>query len=467
LGNANLAVELLTTTDQTRARILAIQLEGMNDQRKILVDQVTNEALAQIKETPSLAEYNGLVLAAQNWHPGVVGIAASRLVDQFGKPTILISLTQHDNIGRGSARSVPGCDIHKAIKTQADLLLSFGGHPMAAGLALSANDVIAFRRGLSDALANCQGSLEKDVRIDAFIPLEQISVDLLNTIQRLAPFGNGNPPVMLACREVEIVSETIFGKQHEHKRVVIADNTGHQQEVIWWRGVKENAPQGKFDLAFTIGFDDYKGGVQVEWQTVRQLTTLAMVTGKPEFIDWQQHRDVTSEIKQQNLSMIWGEGVSSTDLTLLPRHKIQPDDTLVIWTVPPDENIYQQAMKLVQPQRVFLVGQHSPFDSLPAFMRQLMGLIKYAMQHKNGQIEWETLVAVLGHTLATVRLGIDWLVAQGKLSSESINGGLLKLQPAQQSANLPEATEIEKRLKTALAETVAYREFFRSTFGKR
>jgi DeoR/GlpR family transcriptional regulator of sugar metabolism len=100
-------------------------------------------------------------------------------------------------------------------------------------------------------------------------------------------------------------------------------------------------------------------------------------------------------------------------------------------------------------------------------MRQLMGLIKYAMQHKNGQIEWETLVAVLGHTLATVRLGIDWLVAQGKLSSESINGGLLKLQPAQQSANLPEATEIEKRLKTALAETVAYREFFRSTFGKR
>jgi len=123
LGDANLAVELLTTTDLSRARIIALQLEALNDRRKMLVDRVVIQALSQLEDTPSLADYHAIVLAAADWHPGVIGIAANRLVEKYGKPAILIAL-RPDGQGYGSARSILGCDIHQAIKTQAEPIVS-------------------------------------------------------------------------------------------------------------------------------------------------------------------------------------------------------------------------------------------------------------------------------------------------------------------------------------------------------
>jgi single-stranded-DNA-specific exonuclease len=336
LGNANLAVELLTTTDLSRARILATQIEGMNDQRKLLVEQVTAAALLQIEQTPSLAEYNALVLAGHNWHPGVIGIAASRLVEQFGKPTILITLSsgitgdeqrpkmvgsgafvggnlKGSLLGRGSARSVAGCDIHEAIKTQADLLLSFGGHPMAAGLALPAENLSSFRRGLSEALEGCQASSEKVMTIDAVVNLAEVDMALLQTIQRLAPFGQGNPAITFACREVELVSESAFGKQGGHKQVTLRDKAGTEQEFIWWQGARENTPTGLFDVAFQLGADDFHGGdsIQLVWRGARQESAPTVISTKPILIDWRHEPNIEAKLAEAQLNMVWGEGVSA------------------------------------------------------------------------------------------------------------------------------------------------------------
>jgi single-stranded-DNA-specific exonuclease len=267
LDDANLAVELLTTPDLTQARIIALRLEGLNERRKLLTDRVVVEALAQLADTPSLAEYNAIVLAGSEWHPGVIGIAASRVAEQYARPVILFNAA-----GRGSARSVPGCDIHAAIKSQAHLLRSFGGHPMAAGLALKSPELLAdFRRGVSAALGDCRPP-EKSLTVDAVVTLPQISMELLRTIQRLAPFGAGNPPVLLGVAGVRVIGESAFGKSRTHARVVIADASGQQREVIWWRGATEPSPTGQFDLAFSLGPDDFKGGeaVQLEWRAARE-----------------------------------------------------------------------------------------------------------------------------------------------------------------------------------------------------
>lgn len=480
LGNANLAVELLTTTDPSRANILATQIEGLNDQRKLLVEQVTAEALEQIAQTPSLADYNGLVLAAPGWHPGVIGIAASRLVDQFGKPTILIALTGEgrERVGRGSARSVAGCDIHQAIKSQANLLHHFGGHPMAAGLSMPAENLIPFRQGLSDALAGCHQAADRAFYVDAFVPLREVSSTLLTTIQRLAPFGPGNPPVMLACREVEVVQQTIFGKWNDHKRVVIADQAGDKQELIWWGGANEPSPAGQFDVAFTLSPDDFhgEGAVQLEWQTFRQVEEVATIVTKPTLVDWQTVDKPVNLIRQHNLAMIWGEGIRLPDVSLRSREQLQPSNHLVIWTVPPHEQIYRQALATVQPQQIFLVGQPTSSDTLPAFMQLLMGLLKYAGQHKEGLFHVKQLAAAMGHTEATIRLGLDWLIAQGKViiepttestieSSNHLAQSPWQLKIAQQPPDKSRAAIVELQLKAALAETAAYRKFFRTTFA--
>jgi len=472
LGDANLAVELLTTNNLARARIIALQLEALNDRRKLLVDRVVVQALGQLEDTPSLAEYNAIVLAAADWHPGVIGIAASRLVEQYGKPAILIALRSDESLGRGSARSVPGCDIHRALKTQARLLPSFGVHPMAAGLAIQPKNIATFRRGLSAALRDCQASSEKTMTIDAVLDLPQISMELLTTIQRLAPFGAGNPTVRLGCIGLNVVDEAIFGKARTHKRLVVQDAAGCQQEIIWWGGAAEPSPSGTFDLAFSLSPNDFSGsnGVQLAWLTAREWTP-APVTVKPEFIDWRQTNDPISNgqlsivnpkgrLRTSQLSTIWAEGAALPDVPSLPRHKLSPAETLVIWTAPPGQDIYQQALAAVKPRQIFLVGQLPPFDTLPAFVKQLMGLVKYALTHKEGEVSPEDLAAALSHRLATVRLGINWLVAQGKLSIYVEEDDLLVLRPANHSP-VTEAATVENLLQVALAETAAYRKFFR------
>lgn len=464
LGDANLAVELLTTGDLTRARIIALQLEALNDRRKLLVDRVVVQALGQLEDTPSLAEYKAIVLAATDWHPGVLGIAASRLIDQFGKPAILLALRPDEPLARGSARSVPGCDIHQALKTQAHLLHSFGGHPRAAGLALAPDNIAAFRRGLSAAFEGCQSASEKTITLDALVELPQISPELLASIQRLAPFGEGNPPVRLGCTGLHLVEEKVFGKTGSHKRVVVRDAAGFLQEIIWWGGAAEPSPQGTFDLAFTLSPDDFNGGgIQVEWLAAREWTP-APVVAKPEFVDWRQVGPLQSKIDAQMGSLkskiLWSEGLTLPNLSPLSRHQLAPAETLVVWTAPPGQDIYQQALQVVKPRHIFIVGQPSPFETLPAFLKQLLGLIKYALTHKEGEVNLDELAAALGHRPATVRLGIDWLAVQGKLSIYADEGDILVLRPDQRPPG-PEAGAVENLLQTALAETAAYRRFFR------
>jgi single-stranded-DNA-specific exonuclease len=460
LGDANLAVELLTTTNLARARIIALQLEALNDRRKLLVDRVVVQALSQLEDTPSLADYNAIVLAETDWHPGVVGIAANRLTDQYGKPAILISI-RPDGLGRGSARSVRGCDIHQALKTQTNLLASFGGHPMAAGLALPPENLTAFRRGLSVALAGCRTTSAKTITLDLMVGLSQASMDLLSTIRQLAPFGPGNPPVRLGCTGLSLVDESIFGKTRSHKRLVIEDETGYRQQVIWWGGATDRSPEGTFDLVFTLNPDDYRGGesVQLEWIAAREWQP-ATIIAKPEFVDWRAVDDTQSKIQNLKSRIVWAEGLSSPLAPSHLRHQLQPAETLVIWTAPPGHDIFQQAMAAVRPQQTILVGQPSPFDTLPAFIKQMMGLIKYAMLHREGNINLAELAAALGHRVATVRLGIDWLMARGKLAIDVEEEELLVLRP-DQSQPTEAVTTIEDILNSALVETAAYRKFFR------
>jgi hypothetical protein len=133
---------------------------------------------------------------------------------------------------------------------------------------------------------------------------------------------------------------------------------------------------------------------------------------------------------------------------------------LVIWTAPPGQDIFQQILTAVQPRQIFLVGQPSPLDALSPFVKQLMGLVKYAITHKEGEVYLADLAAALGHRGTTARLGINWLVAQGKLTIYAEEEALLVLRPAQQPAT-ELATTIENMLKSALAETSAYRRFFK------
>ncbi len=219
LGDANLAVEFLTTDDVQRARVLATMLEGLNAERKRLTDQIFQGALAQIERDPALLEHAALVLAHPSWPAGVIGIVASRLAERLNRPVVLLAAPP-GQLARGSARSVEGCNISAAIAAQSPLLASFGGHPMAAGLAIDPERIPEFRRKLSRSVAAELGdsAAEPTLAIDGQLPLSDLSLDLVADLERLAPFGPGNPRLVLVSPNHALLSHTTIGRHAEHRR---------------------------------------------------------------------------------------------------------------------------------------------------------------------------------------------------------------------------------------------------------
>ncbi len=253
LADANVGVEFLSTADLARARMLAAELEGLNAQRKLLCDQVTQAAESQLERDATLLEQAALVLSHPSWPAGVVGIVAGRLAERYHKPTILIA-TPDGELGRGSARSVEGCDIHAAIAAQGEMLERFGGHPMAAGLSIQSERIPQFRRALSRTVRQMCADLGRRpaLHIDGYLPLSDLSLDLVAQIERLAPFGPGNPPLTLASRGVTLTSHTAVGRSGEHLRLTVENAEGTSQTVLWWQGAGRGLPEGRFDLAYIV-----------------------------------------------------------------------------------------------------------------------------------------------------------------------------------------------------------------------
>lgn len=459
LGDAGQGVELLTTADTGRARILAAQLDALNERRKLLVDRIVVQALGMLADTPSLAEYNAIVLAAADWHPGVIGIACSRLAEQYNRPVIL--LAQRDGLARGSARSVPGCDIHQALKSQAGLLASFGGHPMAAGLALPAQNLTDFRGGLSAALAGCVAQSEPALTIDAVVTLPQLTPDLLETLQKLAPFGAGNPPIRLAVTDLTVQSGVVFGRARNHKRVVVGDAAGNQAGVIRWNGAAEPLPAGRFDLALTASRDDYgaQGGVQLVWGEAREQVEAGGAPVKRQVVDLRETVELKFLLADPE-AVFWTDG-ALPDVRRLAGLEPGRVKKLVIWQAPPGQDVLAQTLVATQPETVFLVARPGELDQFAAFVPHLMGVIKYTLAHYNGQFEIAAVATAMMHRPATVRLGLDWLENQGKLRVTALSDETLMVR-AHNAPPLAGNDEVQAALLALLQETAAYRAFVRS-----
>ncbi len=342
LGDANLAVEFLTTDDPQRARVLANMLEGMNAERKRLTDQIFQGALAQIERDPSLLEHAALVLAHPAWPAGVIGIVASRLVERFHRPVVLLAAPP-GQLARGSARSVDGCNISAAIAAQSALLAGFGGHPMAAGLSIDPERIAEFRRRLGRSVAAQLGqtAAEPALMIDGHLPLAEISLDLVADLERLAPFGPGNPRLTLVSPNHSLAGDRTIGRYNEHRLLTVEDATGARQQVIWWHGAGWPLPAQRFDLAYSARASTWRGqrNVQIEWRDARPVPDAVVVIppARPGVVDQRraaQPAAVLANVRAQPGVQVWCEGEARQALGGQDRSELAPGDTLVIWSNP-------------------------------------------------------------------------------------------------------------------------------------
>jgi single-stranded-DNA-specific exonuclease len=204
-----------------------------------------------------------LVFASPNWHPGVIGIVASRMVDRFGRPAILISLK--DGIGKGSGRSISEFNIYQGLKRCDSLLLSYGGHHYAAGISIREEDIDAFTTLFREVVH--EKSMEADftvsTAIDAQCSLKDITHELMSQFHQLAPFGSGNPEPVLCIRNVSVASPSIVGNNHLKMRV---SSNGLSRNSIWF-GNGQFLPElsaSLLDIVFTPQINVWNGASDIQ-----------------------------------------------------------------------------------------------------------------------------------------------------------------------------------------------------------
>ena len=261
LGNPALALRLLLTRDPHEARSLALEAEAMNRERRVTDRQTLDDALSQLSANFDPTEDFGVVLSAEGWHPGVVGIVASRVVERIHRPTVLVAF--RGELGKGSARSIPGFHLLDAIRGAGRYLDRFGGHRQAAGMELRRENLLAFREAFNREARRVLEweDLRPSLKVDLEVELGEITPEAFGFMQYLGPHGIGNPRPLLMARNVEVAgSPRVVGAGHLKLR--LRQGTSGLEAIGFGLADRMDAKtlvSGPLDVVFHLQENEFRG----------------------------------------------------------------------------------------------------------------------------------------------------------------------------------------------------------------
>ncbi len=273
LGHAARAVELLLTDNAKEAEKIASELEQLNSQRQTLEDQIFSEIFREVEQHPEFLRDTCLFFSSRDWHPGVIGIAASRLVERFRMPSVLIALSE-ENLGKGSARATGWLDLYQTLKQCQDLLVGFGGHRAAAGFTVRSDLIGVFRQAFEKAASQELTDEVKAPRlyIDAEVKLEEIDYRLVEELMLFEPYGMGNPKPLFLTRNVAVWERRIVGG--DSLKLKIGDRKIF--DAIGFRmGDRLPLLSDPIDLVFTPQLNHWLGSRKIELE-MKDLTPHAV-----------------------------------------------------------------------------------------------------------------------------------------------------------------------------------------------
>lgn len=259
LGHAIRGVELLLTEDEHQANAIARELEELNYKRQEIDRWTLDQARERVQQL-DLDNTFGIVLADESWHPGVIGIVASRLVEEFGRPTVLVAIS--GEVGKGSGRSIAKFNLHGALGEARELLLRYGGHKAAAGVTVARDQIDAFAARFNEVARShlTPEDLVPEIRVDLEVSMDGMDEKLESLFRHFEPFGIGNPTPVLLARNVTIARPPrTMGR--DGLKLVLDTGTGSIEAIGWGfaHRAAEFEPGGCVDVAFRLEKDEYRG----------------------------------------------------------------------------------------------------------------------------------------------------------------------------------------------------------------
>lgn len=264
MGKADLALELILTTDREEARKIALELNEINKERQEVEKRIISEAIETI-ERDKLYENGIIVVNNENWHHGVIGIVASKITETYYKPSILICM--ENGKGKGSGRSIEGFDLHGALSKCDDLLDKFGGHEMAIGLSIDESNLSDLKKRLFEIAKESNiEEMQPVIKIDAEVTSDDVSFETIKELEALEPFGEANPSPVFMYRNLKVDSVRALSNA-KHLRLVLKDNNFRYDAIAFNMGEKRHSIDigNKVDIAHSLEINHFNNMDKIQF----------------------------------------------------------------------------------------------------------------------------------------------------------------------------------------------------------
>lgn len=392
LEDASLAAELLMTEDEEEAEFLAEQVEHFNVERKEIVAQITDEALAIAEEKVN----NGnqfLLLAKENWHEGVLGIVASKIVETYALPTLILNIDLEQNHAKGSARSIEQVSMFEILSAHQDLISKFGGHHMAAGMTMEIDYIEALEQGLNDWMFKLSEhtSLEPTKHVSVKLEENDISINNIRDIQRLSPFGTDFEKPLLEIDDNEVVDVRAIGKDKNHLKLV----TGQLQlQSLFWKNgqlATQIEPGQPINLLGNLQINEWNGNQSP------QFIIQDIATNKEQILDYRsKHKQLNIDPNDTRVAfLIHPKKEKLNHNYYYYGDKIdQEHEVVILRDLPNDLDSLKDSLKNLNYSQLYLVLQHQQsiyFDGMPS-SNQFKSCFKALMTKKETNLEQEGML---------------------------------------------------------------------------
>lgn len=459
LEKADMAVDLLTSEDEEQIDHLVKNLNYCNRNRQQMCESTFLEAELKLKREIDLDKDMAIVLGDKSWHPGIIGIVASKLVEKYNKPCFLVSLNVEKQEGACSARGVKGVHLQKALTSVSDMFERFGGHALAAGCMFDLNKhgFEEFRKRITNVV-NLEFKDENSIPslfIDTELYSDDINENTIREIGRLEPFGEGNSSPVFMMSSLKLVDYKCIGQAKNHLKIFLQDENEKIYDAVWWQRSTLDFNVGDIvKIAFCLKINNFGGKnyIQLEMKDIgadeaEDLTVNFSEKNviKEEKIKWIDHRNkiapekfFSEYIKTSGEDfVIFAETPESRALfendenlkdIVFDRCNIIQSDNLLIFDPPPDMAIFARIINSSNPRVIHLVAKNMPdLDSLN-LLKKISGMLKYVHVNKNGEISPDIICSKLAITAKVFLALIKILETSKVIKVEFLANHILKFK---------------------------------------
>lgn len=456
LGSADEAVHLLKATDTMVAMTLAERLDQLNKERQAIVSCITEEAEQAVADMYGDMMPYVIVIAGEGWNPGVVGIVSSRLTEKYYRPSIVLSIDNETGIVKGSGRSISGFDLFKELSKNADILPHFGGHEMAAGMSLSLDDVDSLRNRLND-----QGKktltdemLTPRLQIDVPLTIEEIDVDVLESMDLLRPFGMSFEKPVFLIENLSASSIRKIGAAKNHLKLELSDGVNSLDVIGFGNGeiADEISPGVKLSVTGDLQVNEWNGRKKPQMllndilSRDRQVFDLRGIREPDRWTSLVPEKQTLYVAFQETTIAHFNKMMKDVTLHLFDQIELTETDHVVLLDMPEEEKQLQELIAMTNPKRIyahFFIAESKYFEGIPS--REQFGWY-YSFLKKRGSFDLRNQVQELSkHRGWKIELINFMTKVFSELGFVKIESGLAVVIDDAVKKNLSESPAYQKR----------------------